>query len=100
MKAGFGEVYIKSERALLNQVVTFSFRPEDVVPYQKPFRNRIQGTIQQAIFMGNLTDLFVEVGQVNIRAQLSKSKTYSEGQTIELSIPEEAFRILEREATR
>jgi len=100
VKAEFGEVLIKSERALPHREVTFSFRPEDIVLFRKQFRNRIRGTIRQAIFMGNLTDLFIDVGRVKIRAQMSKGKNYREGETIELSVPENAFRILEREAVR
>jgi iron(III) transport system ATP-binding protein len=100
VKAEFGEVWIQHEGALPRQELLFSFRPEDIVPFREPFRNRIRGTIRKAIFMGNLTDLFIEVGPSTLRAQMSKGKNYHEGETVELSVPEDAFRILERGSVR
>ena len=60
--------------------------------------NRLSGTVRQAIFMGNLTDLFVDVGTAKLRVQMSTVRPFREGEPIELSVPEEAIRVLEREA--
>jgi ABC-type Fe3+/spermidine/putrescine transport system ATPase subunit len=98
VKAEIGEVLMKHEGPLPGRELMFSFRPEDVVPFREPFRNKIRGTIRQAIFMGNLTDLFIDVGHAIIRAQMTKGGSYHEGEPIELSVPADAFRILDREA--
>jgi ABC-type Fe3+/spermidine/putrescine transport system ATPase subunit len=98
LRCDLGEVVLRSDRPLAGRDVLFSFRPEDVSLYREPMANRIRGRIHQAIFMGNLTDLFVDAGQVRLRVQMSTDRPFREGDPIELGIPEEAFRILEREA--
>lgn len=98
VRAEIGEMLMRHDRPLQSREVMFSFRPEDVVPFSQPSRNRIRGTIRQAIFMGNLTDLFIDVCHLVIRAQMTKGKSYREGEAVELSVPPDAFRILEREA--
>jgi ABC-type Fe3+/spermidine/putrescine transport system ATPase subunit len=98
VRAEIGEVLIRSEGLLPGRALLFSFRPEDAVQFHEPSRNRIRGTIRHSIFMGNLTDLFIDVGSVVVRAQMSKGGSYREGEAIELSVPEDAFRILDREA--
>jgi ABC-type Fe3+/spermidine/putrescine transport system ATPase subunit len=99
VRAEIGEVLMKHEGPLPGRELMFSFRPEDVVPFREPFRNKINGTIRHAIFMGNLTDLFIDVGHAVIRAQMVKGGSYRDGEAIDLSVPEEAFRVLDREAS-
>ncbi len=99
IKADFGEVYARVEGLRIGETVSFSFRPEDVVIAGSPGRNTIRGTVHQAIFMGNLTDLFVEFGGVIFRAQLAKGRAFKTGEPIELTIPEDAIRILDRGGT-
>ncbi len=94
----FGELALHSDRPLAGEDVVFSFRPEDVALYQEPMANRVKGRISQAIFMGNLTDLFVDVGTTRVRVQMSTGRPFREGEPIELGIPEEAIRVLERES--
>jgi iron(III) transport system ATP-binding protein len=98
VRSAFGDVVLVSERPPGEQKLLFSFRPEEVTLYREPMQNRIKGRIHQAIFMGNLTDLFVEAGGAKLRVQMTTSRAFREGDPIELGIPEEAFRILEREA--
>jgi ABC-type Fe3+/spermidine/putrescine transport system ATPase subunit len=99
LRTDFGEVTLLSDRPLSGTETLFSFRPEDVTLYQPPMANRVRGTIHQAIFMGNLTDLFVDVGGVKLRVQMSTDRHFREGEPIDLGIPEGAFRILERGAS-
>ncbi len=98
LRCDLGEIVLRSERPLAGRDVLFSFRPEDVALYRPSMANRIRGRIHQAIFMGNLTDLFVDVGEARLRVQMSTDRPFREGDPIEVGIPEEAFRILEREA--
>ncbi len=99
IETDYGALYGKGERLSAGETVGFSFRPEDVVVAGTLGRNRLAGKVRQAIFMGNLTDLFIEVGGVTIRAQAGKGRAFEEGEPIEFSIPEEALRILDREST-
>jgi ABC-type sugar transport system ATPase subunit len=94
--AAGGDLTASADLAVGHKVI-FCFRPEDVVLAGADSRNRVRGKIEQQIFMGNLTDLFVDVGGVSLRAQMRKGGNLRKGDPIELSIPEDAFRILERE---
>ncbi|HEB10173.1 MAG TPA: TOBE domain-containing protein [Spirochaetales bacterium] len=57
-------------------------------------KNKLSGRIAQSIFMGNITDLFVEVAGKTIRAQMGSDVHYQEGELITLSVPEERFHII------
>jgi iron(III) transport system ATP-binding protein len=96
LQSALGEVHGKGEQLAVGQEVSFSFRPEDILVGGVGDRNRMRGTVEQAIFMGNLTDLFVEVSGQSLRAQIPKGRTFREGESIDLSVPDEAIRILER----
>jgi iron(III) transport system ATP-binding protein len=93
----FGEITLQSDAPPAGREVIFSFRPEDVVLQEAAAGNRVKGKIHQAIFMGNLTDLFIDVGKAKIRVQVSTDRPFQAGDQIELGIPEQAIRILERE---
>jgi iron(III) transport system ATP-binding protein len=92
-----GELLMRGEDLAVGTRVVFCFRPEDVDLAGAESRNRVRGKIDQQIFMGNLTDLFVDVGGSILRAQMRKGGTLRKGDPVELAIPEDAFRILERE---
>lgn len=97
VKSAFGELVMRAEGLRVGSEVVFCFRPEDVQVAGPGSSNRLRGVIDQDIFMGNLTDLFVEVGGTSLRAQMRKGGNLRKGDSIELAIPEDAFRILERE---
>ncbi len=90
----FGALVMHGEGLPVGSKVMFCFRPEDVVLAGAGTRNRVRGTIDQQIFMGNLTDLFVDVGGVILRAQMQKGGNLRKGDPVELVIPEDAIRIL------
>lgn len=77
----------------LNQTIKFSWRPEDMKIHAKEIPNRIKGRILQAVFMGDATDLFIDVNGHHMRAQ-SESRKILAGDTVEFGIPEQAFSIL------
>jgi iron(III) transport system ATP-binding protein len=89
-----GLLSIRPDREIEKEEILFSWRPEDVVPYSEGMKNRLAGRISQAIFMGNITDLFVEVEGKTIRAQMGSEVHYREGEAIVLSVPEQRFHIL------
>ncbi len=76
--------------------VKFSFRPEDMrAGGGQGAANVVRGTILHAIFMGDMTDLFVEVNGQRLRAQAGNAVKFNSGDTAEFGIEESAFRILE-----
>jgi ABC-type Fe3+/spermidine/putrescine transport system ATPase subunit len=70
------------------------WRPEDIVPYTTGMRNRIEATVTQAIFMGNLTDLFLESHGVTLRAQSRGVVTAQVGDRVVLGVSDEDVWIL------
>lgn len=74
--------------------VMLAWRPEDMVPYRPELRNRIPGKIARSIFMGNLTDLFVEANGVTLRVQMPGTAEWVVGGDIELGLPEDRIQIL------
>jgi hypothetical protein len=71
-----------------------AWRPEDMVLYRQELRNRIPGKIVRSIFMGNLTDLFVEANGVMLRVQMPGTAEWQPGGDIVLGLPEERIQIL------
>jgi ABC-type Fe3+/spermidine/putrescine transport system ATPase subunit len=69
----------------------FSWRPEDAeVDPAKP-GNHIRGVIEQAIFMGNMTDLFIQAGETRLRAQIAGRIYLKEGEEITIRVDESNF---------
>ncbi len=58
-------------RAFSGLNVLVCWRPEDMVVYTDGMSNRIVGKVLRSIFMGNLTDVFVEINSVVFRVQMA-----------------------------
>jgi len=89
-----GQFMLRTQQKIENERILVSWRPEDMVLAQDGMNNILQGKIAQTIFMGNLTDLFLEVNGKTIRAQMGSDVPYHVGESLALSIPEEKFIIL------
>lgn len=76
--------------------VSVSWRPEDMRPWTPGAPNRIQAVVLHSIFMGSITDLFIDVRGKRLRAQTDNTTAYKDGDSIELSIDEAAVCNLER----
>ena len=74
--------------------VTISWRPEDLVPYSSDLRNRLEGKILRAIFMGSLTNLFVDVNGTVLVAQSQGAGAWQAGEAIVLGLSPEKIQIL------
>ena len=72
------------------------WRPEEMSAWREGMPNRLDGTVRQAIFMGNLMDLFIDVNGQSIRAQVTGDASIRAGQPISLSLPPERIHLLER----
>lgn len=97
VKAPFGTLSIacnENETAKEKQTIKFSWRPEDMKPCRPGMPNRINGKILQSVFMGDITDLFIDVNGSRMRAQTDAAEKLSPGDNIEFCIPENAFSIL------
>ena len=72
-------------------------RPEDQRPEDESFSgiNRISGTVQTAVYMGNLLDMFVRVGEAQLRVGISKDWDVKAGSGISFSVRPEKIRLLE-----
>jgi ABC-type Fe3+/spermidine/putrescine transport system ATPase subunit len=97
LEAPFGMVRVAAENThvAVGSVVRFSFRPENLVPYSEGAENRITGTILHAIFMGDVTDLFVDVHGTRLRAHAGNTFRLKSGDTVDFGIDDTSFRILE-----
>jgi iron(III) transport system ATP-binding protein len=97
VEAPFGKVVIVSEGQKIpeaSKTVKFVWRPEDMKIYTPGAPNRVKGKILQAVFMGNITDIFIDVQGKKMRAQTDESRKIIAGDVMEFSIPEDAFSIL------
>ena len=93
---GVGALTLAGGRAVPEGESLVCWRPEEMVPWREAMPNRIAGTVRQAIFMGNLVDVFIDVEGVPLRAQVTGDTAIRAGQPIALSVPPERIHLLER----
>ena len=75
--------------------VFITWRPEDMVPFEPGMSNGISARIVNSIFMGNLTDVFVDVNGHALRVQRPGSVPWRVGDTVVMSVPEDRIQILQ-----
>ena len=92
-----GDLTLANGQALPDGESLVCWRPEEMVPWRETMPNRISGTVRQAIFMGNLVDIFIDVGGVELRAQVTGDTSIRAGQPIDLCVPPERIHVLERQ---
>ena len=68
---GVGALTLAGGRAVPEGESLVCWGPEEMVPWREAMPNRIAGTVRQAIFMGNLVDVFIDVEGVPLRAQVT-----------------------------
>jgi ABC-type Fe3+/spermidine/putrescine transport system ATPase subunit len=85
----------KHEQFEAGQTVDVMSRPEQVVVSAVPLQgqNVWQGQVSHTFFLGNVADVYVNVGDIKIRSQLSPPKYLDNGQTVWVHIPPEALRL-------
>jgi iron(III) transport system ATP-binding protein len=74
--------------------VLISWRPEDMVPFAPGLPNRVLATVTRTIFMGNLTDVSVEVDGTAIRLERPGSVDWRIGDAVELGLPADRIQVL------
>ena len=88
------EKNLSVEEHAKGDTVLFSWRPEDAEINSAKTGNRVEGVIEEAIFMGNMTDIFMNAGGSRIRAQIAGKIYLKEGEKLSLRIDESSFCIL------
>ena len=73
-------------------------RPEDVhlSDTALPGENVVQGTVRRAYFLGNLADVYVEVGGTELRIQLSPPRMWPAGHAVWVRIARDDMRVFAR----
>jgi len=97
VEAPFGKMVIVSDGQKISEkskTLKFVWRPEDMKIYTQGAPNRVKGKILQSVFMGNITDIFLDVRGNKMRAQIDETRKFITGEVIEFSISENAFSIL------
>jgi spermidine/putrescine ABC transporter ATP-binding subunit len=74
--------------------VLISWRPEDMVPFAPGMSNHLVATVTRTIFMGNLTDVVVEVDQTSVRLERPGSVEWQIGDRVELGLPADRIQVL------
>jgi hypothetical protein len=65
-----------------------------MVPFTPDLPNRIEATVTRTIFMGNLTDVAVDVAGTAIRIERSGSVDWQVGDSITLGLPADRIQVL------
>jgi hypothetical protein len=65
-------------------------------PWAPGAPNHVQATVLYSIFMGSITDLFIDVKGKRLRAQTDNTTKVADGDSIELSVDEAAISILRK----
>jgi len=89
------EIECKSDDFNVTDWVDTMFRPEQCSISTEPLEgiNVWKGTITKTFFLGNLTDVYFEIGSTELRAQVSPPKQLFVGQTIWTHIPANSIRL-------
>ena len=97
LETSFGTLVAAAGRsaAKAGDEVKFSFRPENLLPYRAGDANQIQGTILHSIFMGDATDLFIDVKGIRLRAHAGSTDRFNPGDVVEFGVGRDAFQFLE-----
>ena len=75
--------------------VLVAWRPEDMVRFAPGMRNRIAATVARTIYMGNLTDVFLDVGGTLLRLESHGTMPWQTGEIVEVSVPEDRLQVLQ-----
>ena len=75
--------------------VLVCWRPEDMGVYRDGMPNKIIGKVLRTIFMGNLTDAFIDVNGTVFRVQIPGFSEWKAGDEITLGLMADKIRIIE-----
>ncbi len=70
------------------------WRPEDMMFYQEGVQNKVECVVIRNIFMGNLTEIFVDVNGNTFRMQISGAVDLMPGDRVTLGISNDRIRVI------
>jgi iron(III) transport system ATP-binding protein len=94
LETAIGELLVTARPIPGQHEVTICWRPEDMVPFEEGMANRIVATVVRVIFMGNLTEILIEVGGTPLRLERPGPVDWEVGATIELGLPPDRIQVL------
>jgi iron(III) transport system ATP-binding protein len=94
LETPIGDIITTTKPTKEIQETMICWRPEDMTIRHEGMRNLIHGKVLRSIFMGNLTDVFVETNGITYRVQITGAIDWQPGDEIVLGIPEDRIRIL------
>jgi hypothetical protein len=65
-----------------------------MVPFQTGLDNRIEARIARTVFMGNLTDVHLDVNGVALRIEQPGPVDLQAGDVLEVAVPRDRIRVL------
>jgi iron(III) transport system ATP-binding protein len=89
-----GRLFSSTSQPVAGSDVLITWRPEDMVPCEPGMRNKVTARITHSAFLGNLTDLLLDVRGVALRAQRPGSASLRQGDDVVLCVPEDRIQIL------
>lgn len=89
-----GNIKALNNPNVLSTNILVCWRPEDIVVYQDGMDNRITGKVLRNIFMGNLSEVFVESNGVIFRVQMAGYTHWQTGDDIVLGLQIDKVRII------
>jgi ABC-type Fe3+/spermidine/putrescine transport system ATPase subunit len=92
------ELVSNSNGVAVGDAVHVVFRPEQVrvgEPGSAAAVNRMEGVIGGNVFLGNVSDLVLSVGKLEIRSQISPPVAWQANAPVSVSIPADAVRVLD-----
>ena len=99
--AGGAEIECGGTVAAAGSVVDLMVRPEQVristTPLDGP--NVWQGRVSHTFFLGNAVDVYVDIGQIKLRSQLSPPLPIADGSAVWVQLPIASVRLFERTST-
>ncbi len=82
---------------IMSKKVSVCWRPEDMLLVAEGGENVVKGKIMQSVYMGNCTDVFLNVNGRTIRAHVSKDTEMKEGAAAVFTVPAEKIHVMEGE---
>ena len=92
LESSVGNLPQRLDRTAPKDQVFVTWRPEDMVPFEAGMANGMSATIVNSIFMGNSTDVFIDVNGHSLRVQRPGTVPWRAGETVVMSVPEDRIR--------
>jgi iron(III) transport system ATP-binding protein len=90
----FGKLASSDNSNVMGAEVLACWRPEDMSFYKEGLENKLESSVIRNIFMGNLTEIFVDVMGNTFRLQIGGAVDLKPGDTVTLGVSKENIRAI------